>query len=719
MKKRIFTLMLAIAAVSSLAACSMIGGSSSESSVSESVASHKHQLKKVAQQAATCEKEGSKEYWKCIGCDKMFSEKAAMNELTDEDIIIAKLAHETEFVEENVPTCSKAGNIAYWYCDNCNNYYEDEACEKKIENKSSVTLAKLAHSLTHTPAAEPNGKTNGNIEYWYCSDCENYYEDEACTSTIELEETVILSAWNIPDFVVEVEEGRDPVVLQLSDTQIIDAGQTRPGRTGVYYDFWATDKIEERCYDYLTEVITATNPDLIILTGDVIYGEFDDKGTALVSFINFMESFQIPWAPVFGNHDNESKKGVDWQCDQFEAAENCLFKQRELTGNGNYSVAIAQGGALKRVFYMMDTNACGNASDESKANGHTAFNYCGFKQDQIDWYTKQITELKALSPDTKISFAYHIQQAIFGKAYEAYGFDQNEKYLDINVDTHPDKAEGDFGYIGRQMKGPWDTNYAIFNDMKAMGVDSIFVGHEHCNNVSVVYEGVRFQYGLKSSEYDRFNCIDNEGNISGGYEKTGTSLVGGTVIVLSETDGAIDDAYNYYCGFENGEINWDKYKKVEVSGLQYGGVGNTNAEMWADGAVYAEGVEFGDTTAYKVTAVSQGKLYINTALMSGKKTFTFTVFVENGANKIAGQGQFSLRVKPDNGCTTGMPGEFLDGNNKQYISFREDGVDEVKLALGVWKTYTVNIENIADGCTEFSFLVAAGNVLYLKDVSFS
>ena len=63
--------------------------------------------------------------------------------------------------------------------------------------------------------------------------------------------------------------GRNPVVLQLSDTQIIDAGQTRPGRDPVSESFWGTDKIEERCYDYLTEVITATNPDFIIITGDV------------------------------------------------------------------------------------------------------------------------------------------------------------------------------------------------------------------------------------------------------------------------------------------------------------------------------------------------------------------------------------------------------------------------------------------------------------------
>ena len=66
---------------------------------------------------------------------------------------------------------------------------------------------------------------------------------------------------------------------------------------------------------------------------------------------------------------------------------------------------------------------------------------------------------------------------------------------------------------------------------------------------SVVCEGIRFQYGQKSSEYDRYNQIDANGNITATYlyNKTGTPLIGGSVIVLSDTDGSIEDAYIYYC----------------------------------------------------------------------------------------------------------------------------------------------------------------------------
>ena len=573
--------------------------------------------------------------------------------------------------------------------------------------------------------------TNGAI-----TDCYNYYcgfEDGKIDWSV-YEPDVPESVMEIPDFVVEVPVGRNPVVLQLSDTQIIDAAQTREGRDGVSYDLWATDQIEERCYDYLTEVITATNPDFIIITGDVVYGEFDDAGTSLTSFIKFMDSFEIPWSPVFGNHDNESKKGVDWQCEQFEASKYCCFEQKELSGNGNYSVGIAQGGELLRVFYMMDTNACGAASAESLANGHTYNNYVGFKQDQIDWYTNQIKMLKEFDSDVKISFAYHIQQSVFGEAYAKYGFNQDEKMQNINLDTLEGVADTDFGYIGRQMKGPWDTSKTVYNAMKKLGVDSIFVGHEHCNNVSVVYDGIRFTYGLKSSEYDRYNWLNGDGTVDGGYgNPTGTkSLVGGTVIVLSDEDGVIEDCYNYYCGFENGKIDWNKYKKMEVGGLQYNGVHSTiyngldniaPYEMWADGAVTAEAVEFDETTnAWKVTAGSQGKLFINTALMRGKTTFTFTLYMENAVGQYE-LNPFAIRVKPDDGSGAGIAGMFESGSSKkQYIRYQVGdaaSADEVRLELGVWKTYTVDITSIAETCTEFAFNIATGNTLYLKDIALS
>ena len=351
---------------------------------------------------------------------------------------------------------------------------------------------------------------------------------------------------DLVDFIVEVKSGKDPVVLQLSDTQIISYGDTA----------------ENQCYRYVRETVENTRPDLIILTGDLVYGRFDPNGALLTGLINFMETLDVPWAPVFGNHDNESLMGVDWQCAQLEAAENCLFKQGDVTGNGNYSVGIEQDGELLRVFYMMDSNGCGAPMIDQDGNA-TIPDYGtnevkiqqGFSQNQVRWYTREINAIHAVDADVKISMAYHIQQKIFEKAFKKY-----DEYDGITTDSalnHPlnlDKMttadETDFGYLGRPMKGGWDNDYTIFNGMKALGVDSIFVGHEHCNSSSIVYEGVRFQYGQKSSTYDRYNSLMPNGIITGGYSTpTGaTPLLGGTVIPISSEDGSIGKGYIYYYG---------------------------------------------------------------------------------------------------------------------------------------------------------------------------
>ena len=356
------------------------------------------------------------------------------------------------------------------------------------------------------------------------------------------------------DFIVSVPADRQAVVLQLTDPQIIDSSQMRtPDRlSSTMAEYWGPDKKDERCYNYLREIITETKPDLILATGDIVYGQFDDNGSALVEFVAFMESFGIPWAPVFGNHENESKMGVDWQCEQFVNAEHCLFVQRELHGNGNYTVGIEQGGKLTRVFFMLDSNGCGEPSKKTQENKQMRLDP-GITTKQSNWYKGVIAEIKALSPDTKISFAFHIQMDVWGDAFALYGTDGSNP---VFIDYAENKREGDFGYIGYVHEGAWDTSGKVWKSIKELGVDSIFIGHEHANSASIVYEGIRLQYGMKCTTYDALNYIDANGNIANSYYSEGTPWVGGSVIPL-DAEGNIVDPYIYYCKNAGAEMDWE------------------------------------------------------------------------------------------------------------------------------------------------------------------
>ncbi len=364
------------------------------------------------------------------------------------------------------------------------------------------------------------------------------------------------------DFTVEVETGRDIRVLQITDTQLIDCTQKRAedNVSSMYHP----SKTEEFCYRYIRQAVERYDPDLIILTGDIVYGKFDDNGSMLQEYVAFMETLDTPWAPVFGNHDNESKMGVDWQCQQFVDAENCLFKQRTLTGNGNYSVGLVQGDELKRVFFMLDSNGGASMSEATAANGHSQKDV-GFGMDQVEWYINSIKEIKAKSPDTKLSLAFHIQIAAFEYALGSYtNYSELEYDYDsakVNLDDNANAiASGDFGYIGAPAKGAWDRSYAVFDELVDLGVDSIFVGHEHENSASIEISGVRLQFGQKSSQYDRFNkvmnggtVVDNKvvgGKIVGGDTHEGIPLMGGTKITICEKDGTI--------GGDTGLLLWEE-----------------------------------------------------------------------------------------------------------------------------------------------------------------
>lgn len=340
---------------------------------------------------------------------------------------------------------------------------------------------------------------------------------------------------------INIDDDREFKVLQFADTQTIDSEQIRPNRgLGVVL---AAQSVPEKQYEnwqyYVENVVAKSKPDVILIAGDVLYSEFDDKGTSILDLIAFMDSLQIPWAPVFGNHDNESSKGVDWQCEQYMNSTYCLFNQRHegVGGNGNYSIGLARNGQLEKAIYMLDSNGCGNVA--KSGNTYSTWGYdgngnmtqiraaSGFYQTQIDWYGTTAKRVNAVAGKVIPSIqCYHIGTEEVLLAARAAGYQYGEenasaKYgmkndpeldsyftpchdLFTNQDYYIDYSvrpqTGDSGYKMGQFSDLHRAN-GMLELMNEVGTTGVFLGHNHSINTSMTYGGVRWTYGLKTGMF--------------------------------------------------------------------------------------------------------------------------------------------------------------------------------------------------------------------------
>ena len=86
----------------------------------------------------------------------------------------------------------------------------------------------------------------------------------------------------LTDFRLQAVPGRPFTILQLTDMQLIDAAQQRrPDRLGGDEPvLWKTENMDSIAFAHIRKTIDTVKPDLIVLTGDLIYGEFDDSGAS-------------------------------------------------------------------------------------------------------------------------------------------------------------------------------------------------------------------------------------------------------------------------------------------------------------------------------------------------------------------------------------------------------------------------------------------------------
>lgn len=315
---------------------------------------------------------------------------------------------------------------------------------------------------------------------------------------------------------LQKEPGKDFKILNLADIQYNDVMDTF-----------------ERSYteETIRTLIEQEKPDLITLTGDQVWAAFQKQSQK--DLIKLIDSFGIPWAPVFGNHDGEGNADKNWLADRYMEAENCLFKKgpNNIGGVGNYIVNIMEGDKIVQSLIMIDSGTSRNYSAiaeeqkmyEKAINHETqeyilnddgsvktdAFgtSYDFISESQIAWYKWAVegaAKINGGKAPESIAF-FHIALPEFYNAYIQW------------KDSGYDSKIG-FGEKRENVCCP-SVNTGMFDVMKELGsTKNVVVGHDHINNYSVLYEGIRLTYGLKTGD----RCYAND------------DLNGGTVLTITD-----------------------------------------------------------------------------------------------------------------------------------------------------------------------------------------
>ncbi len=299
--------------------------------------------------------------------------------------------------------------------------------------------------------------------------------------------------------VLEKDPNKDFVILNLTDIQMEDME---------YYE-----GVGAESEAMITKLVEDTQPDLITVTGDNAWGTL-----AYINLVKFMDSLDIPWAPVMGNHDGQSTAGEFWCAYLFNEAENCLWKfGPEDMGYGNYIINIEENGEVIHTVFMMDTHSNVDVTDEYGGD------YDHLWSNQIEWYKWAVKGIERIQGNKVESSAFmHIPVYEVREVWAEYYDQENHVY------TGP-YAETSFG-VNYERPCPGAENNHFMDTVIELGsTKNMIFGHDHINNSSILYEGVRLTYGMKLGK----GCYYDE------------LLQGGTTLTINSNGNAVVEHINY------------------------------------------------------------------------------------------------------------------------------------------------------------------------------
>ncbi|GHU83948.1 metallophosphatase [Bacteroidia bacterium] len=227
-------------------------------------------------------------------------------------------------------------------------------------------------------------------------------------------------------------------------------------------------------------------PDLIIVTGDLIYGKPAEE--SMHTIIKRISSKKTPFIVLFGNHDDE------FGLNRSELLKIVKSYPHNLTDTAPGIFGVSNGivtlkdkaGKDAYILYYLDSNAY------SQIEGVKGYDYIRF--DQIQWYRENsaaFTRRNGGKPVPSLAF-FHIPFPEFAQA----------------------AADEKAPLIGSRTEAacPPQLNSGMFTALKEMGdVTGVFVGHDHDNDYLTFWKDIVLAYGRYSGANTVYNNLKPNG----------------------------------------------------------------------------------------------------------------------------------------------------------------------------------------------------------------
>lgn len=218
-------------------------------------------------------------------------------------------------------------------------------------------------------------------------------------------------------------------------------------------------------FDLVAETVTAERPDLVVFTGDVVT-QNSPRGT-WIELAALMDSLDVPWTVVFGNHDSESDMSNDQIYRLIRDSEKSVMESGpdSIAGTGNFVVELISNKTDDRpshVLYFFDTHsmAC------EQLDGMEG--YAWIDESQIGWYRAMADRYAGIPALTFLHIPLPEYRLVEGRLVGS----RNEKVCSPELNT------------------------GLFASMRMRGdVMGVFAGHDHTNDFVAGHHGIALAYG--------------------------------------------------------------------------------------------------------------------------------------------------------------------------------------------------------------------------------